>query len=135
MCIRDSAYIFIRAVREDENPMTIIFYFTSISTAGSLFYLPFGFVWPSLQVWLALIGVGIGSFFGQLWMTMSFQKAPATLVSPFFYVSPLLSFVYGLIFFGDRLSARTLAGAAFIVASGALIAVLESKKSHSLPDE
>ncbi len=129
------AYVFISSVKGRENPMTIIFYFTSISTIGSLFYLPFGFVWPSPLTWLYLMGVGVGSFYGQLWMTMSLQRAPATLVSPFFYVSPLLSFIYGMIFFKDPLTLASLIGGVLILISGCLITFSESKRSQVLTDE
>lgn len=127
-------YILISAIGGRESPLTIIFYFTMIATLGSIFFLPFGFKWPGLQDWLFLLGLGIASFFGQLWLTESLSRAPASLVSPFSYLVPLLSFVYGLIFFGEKLTNTSCFGAFLIIFSGCLISWWESRKS-TLPPE
>jgi drug/metabolite transporter (DMT)-like permease len=123
------ASIFIRIVKYKESPLTIIFYFTGLSTIGSLFYLPFGFRWPGLMDWLALAGVGIGSFYGQLWMTIALRRAPASLIGPFAYITPLLSFAYGLIFWNETLTLTSLAGAFLIVLGGSLITHFETRKT------
>ncbi len=117
----------IRAVRHQESPLTIIFYFTGISTLGSLFFIPSGFQWPSVKAWLALFGVGIGSFYGQLWLTLALRRAPAALLSPFSYVTPLLSFLYGLIFFHDKMTAPAVVGAFFIILGGSLVTYFETR--------
>ena len=88
------AYVFIRAIKHRESPLTVIFYFTAVSTLGSLFFVRH-FIWPDIHTWLILVGVGICSFYGQLWMTISLRRARASLVSPFSYFTPLLTFLYG----------------------------------------
>ena len=123
------SYVSIRAVKASESPLTVIFYFTGISTIGSLFFLPFGFKWPDAQAWLALVGVGIGSFYGQLWMTMALRQAPTSLISPFFYLTPLLSFFYGILFFHDRLSLRGMCGAILVILGGSLVPIFEARRS------
>lgn len=122
-------YVLIRAIRDRESPFTIIFYFTLVSTFGSLFFLPFGFKWPNLTEWLLLLGVGIGSFYGQWFFTLSLQHAPASLVSPFSYLTPLLSFIFGLIFFEEHLTLLSLLGAALIILSGSIISYFETRKT------
>ena len=123
------AYTLIRTIKHRESPLTIIFYFTAISTAGSVFYLPFGFVWPQADTWLALAGVGIGSFYGQLWLTVSLQRAPASLIIPFSYFTPLFSFLLGILFFQEVMTGEILTGGAIIVLAGALISYLEAKRT------
>lgn len=122
------AYVSIRAIKHRESPLTVIFYFTLISTVGSAGLLSFGFRWPTPIEWLALAGVGIGAFYGQLWMTISLRRAPASLVGPFSYLSPLLSFIYGLLFWGERLSWKALSGAFLIILGGAAITYFGSGK-------
>ena len=122
------AYVSIRALRRRESPLTVIFYFTGISTIGSLFFLPFGFARPGIKEWLLLAGVGTGSFYGQLWLTIGLRRAPASLLAPFFYLTPLLSFLYGLIFFGDVISAQSVAGALLIIAGGSAVSYVETKR-------
>lgn len=121
-------YVSIRALRDQESPLTIIFYFTAVSTIGSVTFLPFGFRWPNGLEWLLLLGVGIGSFYGQLWMTLALRCAPASLVSPFSYLTPLASFFYGFLFFGDRLTVTSLTGAGLIVLAGSLISYFGTRK-------
>lgn len=122
-----TAYVLIRAIRHRESELTVIFYFTAISTVGSCFFIPLGFVMPDLWGWLGLLGVGIGSYYGQVWMTRALRLAPAAIVSPFSYSTPLLSYLYGLCFFGEHLELRSLAGALIIIASGSVISYCASK--------
>ena len=122
-------YVSIRALRHHESPLTIIFYFTAVSTAGSVAFLPFGFHWPTFHEWLLLIGIGIGSFYGQLWMTIALRRAPASLVTPFSYLVPLMSFIYGFLFFGDRLTWISLTGGAIIILAGSLISYFSARKA------
>lgn len=115
------AYLIIASMKRREQPLTIIFYFTAISALGASVCLLQGFVWPDLSEWFFLAGVGFGSYFGQLWMTIALRRAPASLVSPFSYLTPLLSFLYGLFFFGEKLAPASLAGAVIIIAGGSLL--------------
>ncbi len=130
-----AAYVAIRAIRHRESPLTIIFYFTAISTVGSAFFLPMEYRWPNLEGWLALAGVGIGSFYAQIWMTIALRRAPASLLSPFSYLTPILTFLYGLIFFGEKLTPVSLAGAALIMLGGSLITYFETRIKPKNPSE
>ncbi len=115
------AYLTIASLKRREKPLTIIFYFTAISMLGSSVCFLRGFVWPRPTEWVYLLGVGLGSYFGQLWMTIALRRAPASLVSPFSYLTPLLSFVYGFLFFEEKIAAISLAGAVIIIAGGCLL--------------
>jgi drug/metabolite transporter (DMT)-like permease len=126
-------YVSIRALKRRESPLTIIFYFTAVSTVGSLAFLPFGFEWPDFREWLLLFAVGVGSFYGQLWMTIALRRAPASLVSPFSYLTPLASFIYGLVFFGEKLRPAAAAGAALIILAGSLISVRATWTKKEIP--
>lgn len=115
------AYLTIASLKRREKPLTIIFYFTAISMLGSSVCFFQGFVQPRAEEWLYLIGVGLGSYYGQLWMTIALRRAPASLVSPFSYLTPLLSFLYGFFFFGEKIGALSFAGAVIIIAGGCLL--------------
>ncbi len=125
------AVMSIRSIRQHESPMTIIFAFTGISTVGSLLYLPLGFRWPNPGEWIALIFVAVGSFYGQLWMTMAYRRAPASLVSPFAYLTPLLCFLYGLVIWKEPLTMLNVLGAVLIILGGTLISIHESRRIDS----
>ena len=124
------AYIMIRAVKYRESPLTIMFYFTSVSTVGSIFFLPFGFKWPGFLDWIFLAGVAVGSFYGQLWMTIAFRRAPASVLSPLSYLTPLLSLIYGVLFFRDPLTAKQILGAFLIIGAGSAISFFGTQRKR-----
>lgn len=124
------AVLAIRVVGRRESPLTVIFYFTAISTFGSLFYLPFGFEWPNLKEGFALGLVAVGSFYGQLWMTIAYRRAPASLVAPFSYVTPLLSFLYGFIFWAETLERLKILGTFLIILGGTWISISEARQGR-----
>ena len=126
------AYLSIRTIRNRESPYTVVFYFTLVSTVGSLFFLK-GWKWPELGSWGLIAGVVIFSFFGQIWMTTALRRAPAYLVTPFSYLHPVLSFAYGWFLWGDVVTGITTAGIVLIVGSGSLISYFETKREKKLP--
>lgn len=121
------AYISIGSIKGRESPYTLIFYFTAISTLGSAFFLPTGFVCPDFKGWILLAGVAVGSFFGQIGTTIAYQRAPASLVSPFSYLTPVLSFLYGFLLLGDPVTPLSFAGAGMIIVSGSVISYFETR--------
>ena len=123
------AYVLIRFNSEDESPYTIIFYFTAISTVGSIPLLKLGFHWPNITEWLGLLGVTAGAFFGQVWLTKSIQSAPVSLVLPFSYLTPVFASIVGMIFWNEHLGIQAVIGAAIIIASGVAIYFFREKTS------
>ncbi|MEI7750897.1 MAG: DMT family transporter [Candidatus Omnitrophota bacterium] len=126
------AYLSIRTIRNRESPYTVIFYFTLISTVGSLFFLK-GWKWPDLGSWGLIAGVVVFSFFGQVWMTTALRRAPAYLVTPFSYLHPVLSFAYGWLLWGNAVSWLAACGIFLIVGSGSLISYFETRREKKLP--
>jgi drug/metabolite transporter (DMT)-like permease len=126
------AYLSIRTIRNRESPYTIVFYFTFISTVGSLFFLK-DWKWPDLGTWALMAGVVVTSFFGQVWMTTALRRAPAYLVTPFSYLHPVLSFAYGWFLWGDAITWVTASGIFLIVGSGCLISYFETRRERKLP--
>ena len=114
------AYLTIRGINDRESPYTVIFYFTAISTLGSLVFIPL-WKWPEPRTWIYLMIIGVGSYFGQFWLTTAMRRAPAWLVSPFIYLNPALSTLYGWIFFGENGHFLSWLGLALILTSGILI--------------
>ena len=60
-------------------------------------------------------------------MTVALRRAPASLISPFSYLTPLLTFIYGLIFFNEKLAPMALLGAFLIILGGSLISYVETR--------
>lgn len=126
------SYTFIRAVKYRESPLTIMFYFSAISTVGSSIFLLKEFIWPDWRAWLYLSGVGVGSFYGQLWLTIALRRAPASLLGPLSYLTPLLSFIFGVVFFGEHLASKEILGALLVAGGGTGISMIETRRKKSV---
>ena len=125
------AYVSIRTIRQRESPLTVIFYFTLISTIGSLFFIK-NWKWPNMSGWIWIAGVVIFSFYGQLWMTTAYRRAPTYMVTPFQYLHPVLSFGYGWLLWGDKITWQIAIGVFLIILSGSLISYFETKQKKHL---
>lgn len=122
-----AAYVLIRSSGEEESPYTIIFYFTITSTIGAIPFLKFGFEWPNLIEWIWLVGVTVGAFFGQVWMTKSIQSTPVSFVLPFSYLTPVFSAILGAIIWKEYHGVQAIIGGSIIMTSGIAIYLFREK--------
>lgn len=115
------AYTTIRSIKNKESHLTIIFYFTFISTILSCFFCFQHFIIPSIRDLLLLFCVGTTAFYAQIWLTKAYRYAKASVVSPFSYVTPMLSYCYGLIFWNEKISTIGGIGIFLILTGGFLL--------------
>jgi len=80
--------------------------------------LPFAWVMPSRHDILFGILVGVASTAGQWIVVLAFRYADASVLAPFSYSQLLWVSILGFLVFGEVPDVWTIAGAAFIVASG-----------------
>lgn len=112
-------HILIRYSHAEEQPLTIIFYFTAISVIGSgLLLLKTGWVMPRAEDWPWLLVITVSSMAGQMGLTYSLRSAPVSIVSPFAYLTPVFGLLLGWRFWGEKLPAMSMAGCALIVLCG-----------------
>ncbi len=110
--------ITIRHIGKAESVFTSVFYYVLITTVVTApFALPVSSL-PTPTEWLALIGVGFFSFYGQIWLTSAFRIGPASTISAFIYLTPVFSYALGFIFWKETLSFTANIGAAIIILSG-----------------
>jgi drug/metabolite transporter (DMT)-like permease len=115
------AYVIVRALRQSDPPLTVVFWFAVVATPASLPGVLANPVMPEGVEWLLLIGIGLAVQAAQMLMTRALHREPAGRVSAASYVQLTFSFLIGLAFLGEIPTATSLAGAACTVA-GALIA-------------
>lgn len=128
------AYVMIRFGGENESPYTIIFYFTTISTIGSFPLMLSHFEWPNGTEWISLIGLSVGAFFGQVWLTKSIQNAPVSLVLPFSYLTPVFAALIGAFIWQEYLTLPSMVGGILIILSGIMIYLMR-KRAAFIPIE
>lgn len=123
------AYITVRRLSRTESSATIVFYFTLYGTLfGLVALLVAGIVWPDEYDWdsilpavanpvhlLYLLGVGFTATIGQLFLTSAYALERASVVSIFSYLNPLLSYVLGLLFFGEVPTVSSVLGGVLVI--------------------
>jgi drug/metabolite transporter (DMT)-like permease len=108
------AYNLIRVLRTTDHALTVMISFpiVTIPIIGPVA------VWQWVELnqvqWLWMLGVGIFTHFGQLYMTKAFQAAPAKEVSLYMYSAVILAGAIGYFVFNERLSLATHFGLAMI---------------------
>jgi drug/metabolite transporter (DMT)-like permease len=124
------AMITVRQLNRIDQPLTIVFYFTLLTTLFSGLTLPFNWVTPTPTDWaLAVVMGGCGGI-GQYFMTRAFGLAPAAVVSPFNYAGLLWATFLGWLVWGDVPKTHVFIGAAVVIASGLVILYREIHKAR-----
>jgi len=111
------AYVIVRSLAATEPPLVIVFYFPLVAVPGSLPAVLQDPVVPLGVEWLYLIGVGIFSQAGQVYLTRGFQRETAGRGTALSYLHVLFAAGWGFSIFDETPTTWTLMGAALILAS------------------
>lgn len=117
-----------------EDPMTTHFYTGWIGAVLSA--LPLPFVWaevPQWELWALMAGMGAAGAVGHLMLIQSYQRAGASVVTPYLYAHIGFSMFGGWLVFSHIPDATSLVGIALIAtcgAAGAWLAVHESRRAY-----
>lgn len=109
------AYVTVRRLRK-EPPMLIVFYFAAVCTVLSAPMVALNFQPIPLPTILLLVGVGVTTHLGQVFVTWGFRLERAGRASAVGYLQIVFAAFWGWLFFADLPDAWTWVGAAVIVA-------------------
>ena len=112
-----AAYVTVRKLGETDHTMVIVFYFSAVATVGAIPLAAGSALWPTPREWLVLVGVGIATQLGQVFMTIGLRKEKAGRATAASYLAIVFSALWGFLFFGEVPSSWLVAGAAIIVAA------------------
>ena len=99
-----------------------------VMSAVLAFVLPGSWTPPSPGGWALMALMGLIAATGHLLLIMAYERAPASLLSPYGYSEMVMAVLVGLVAFGDFPDGGTLLGVAVIVGSGVYIALRERKR-------
>lgn len=119
------AAVFVRKMVQSETTSAIVFWFSVTASVLSLLTLPWGWVMPSPQEAMMLIGAGLFGGLGQILMTTSYRYADASLIAPFDYTSMLLALAVGFFIFGEVPTLTMLVGGTIILVAGVIVILRE----------
>jgi len=113
-----TAQVGIRKLTRSESVTSIVFYFALISSLLSLGPALWQWHSPALELWPALLGVGVLATLGQLLMTNAYHHAPAAEVGPFIYTSVVFAGVLDWLFFSHLPDLYASSGALLVIVAG-----------------
>lgn len=119
------AMLQVRNLVQTEQSETIVIYFFITASVLSLLTLPLGWVWPTQEQALLLVGAGFFGGIGQLLLTNCYRHADMSVIAPFEYVSLILTIIIGFVIFSDVPTLAMVLGALIIVASGIAVILRE----------
>ena len=115
------AFVTIRKLSSTEPPLRIVAYFAICGLTISSIPLIWAWKTPTIVEYLMLIGIGLTTTIGQLFLTRGYQNAPAASVGIFTYTSVPFGTFLGWLFFEEILDLNSLFGAVLIVLAGFII--------------
>jgi drug/metabolite transporter (DMT)-like permease len=125
-------FLTLRQMSRTEASITIVAWFTIVSTLVSTATLPFVWKTPSLGDAALLIGTGILGGIGQITMTNAYRYAPAAVVGALSYTSILWASLFGLLFFDQAPGLPVILGASLVIAAGIYILYRETRRNVSV---
>ena len=102
---------------EREHPVVIVWWFALVSTIGSAPFLALDFVLPRGTDWLLLLGVGVTTHLGQLFLTLGLREERAGRAMAVAYLQIVFAGFWGLLLFSEVPDVWTGVGALVIVLS------------------
>lgn len=127
------AQIQIRNLAGTEKPGAIVVYFSLGSAVASLATVSW-WVMPSASDLALLVTVGLFGGIGQIFLTLGYRHADASVIAPLEYASMLWAIGTGWWFFGEWPSVTVLVGSTIIVASGIAIVLRERALGLKRPE-
>jgi len=108
----------VRGMTATESTETLTMYQMVLITGFFVLLLPFGFVVPTWVDASLMALNGATNALGQYWWTRALHLAPASAVTPFYYLSLVWAIFFGYMIWGDEPTASLLVGSCIVVASG-----------------
>jgi drug/metabolite transporter (DMT)-like permease len=117
-----AAYVTVRELGRTEHPLVIVFWFAAVATVGALPFTIAEPVMPTPVEWLALLGIGVFTQLGQVYLTRGLRREPAGRAMAVAYMQIVFAAVLGAVFFAEIPGPWGIVGALLIVGGTAGIA-------------
>jgi len=115
------AIIQIRTLARVERPITIVVYFSLLTTLAGLVTLPFGWVFPDWRDAAILVATGIAGGIAQFFTTQSYKHSGASTVAPFEYTSMIWALAASWLVFGTWPTSNVIVGSVIVILAGLFV--------------
>lgn len=116
------AYVAVREASKSEHPLVIVFFFPLVTVPATLPFMS-SFVWPRGLEWPLLLGVGVSTLLGQVYLTRALALIPAARAVTIGYTQILFVTLWGMLVFGEYLDTWSASGSLLVVAGTLAVAV------------
>jgi len=123
------AYVSVRQLSVREHPLVIVFYFPLVSVPATLPLLVNNLVLPTGSDWLWLLGVGLLTQIGQVWLTEGLAALPAARATSINYVQVVFATLWGVLIFAEPVTGTVIVGALCVL--GATLISLSAKQRQA----
>jgi drug/metabolite transporter (DMT)-like permease len=123
------AYVGVKRLTTLEHPLVIVFYFPLVTLPATLPALVHSAVMPQGLDWIVLLGVGVATQAGQVWLTQGLQFLTATRATALTYMQVVFATAWGAFFFAEIPDHRSMLGALLVV-SGAFLTGVSRKPAE-----
>lgn len=111
------AYVSVRRLSQTEHPLVIILYFPMISVPLTLPWVLHQGVWPQGIEWFWLLGVGVMTQLGQIWVTEGLSCLPAARATSINYVQVVFAAGWGWLWFAESINSWQVGGGMLVLAA------------------
>lgn len=125
------AFVTVRKLSATEPPLRIVTYFAIVGLCISAIPLIWTWQTPTISQCVMLLGVGLTTTIGQLFLTRGYQNAPAASVGIFTYTSVPFGTLLGWLLWQELLDKSSFIGAILIILSGLIVLKTKTLASHS----
>ena len=125
-----AGYTVVRRLGEREHRLVVVFYLPMVTVPLTLPFISSAWAWPTLREWLLLVGIGVTTQLGQIYMTRALQLERASRATAVGYLQLVFAAMWGALVLGELPDAWTVVGAAVIVGSTLLAARGHSSRAE-----
>jgi len=127
------AYVIVRmASNMKESPYVIMFYFPLFTVPMSFPFAYDSWIYPSIDIWIVLLLVGICTQLGQTFLTFGYKLLPASKAAPTSYIQVPFSVLAGSVIFYENISYNFILGSIVIFSAIYLIINKGKQSEHKL---
>lgn len=117
-----AAYVAVRQLGRTEDPVVIVFWFAMVATLGAIPFTIADALLPTPLEWLLLLGIGVVTQAGQVFMTRGLREERAGRAMAVAYMQIVFAAFWGAVLFAEMPDAWGVAGALLIIVGTAGIA-------------
>jgi drug/metabolite transporter (DMT)-like permease len=124
----------VRGMTATESAETLLLYQLTLLTCFFALLLTLGWITPTPFDAAWIVFNGVANAVGQYWWTRALHLAPASAVSPFFYLSLIWASILGFAIWGEAPTVSLMIGSAVVVASGLFLLWRESNARQAVAE-